>query len=148
MIQETIDRFMAAAPILLPDIVNPEYLFESEYSDDQAVLSFQLPYRLTLEDTMNMFEEQMAINILYHSIPSENTDFGRCCCAYSNPLFEHMFKINAAVGTDGLVSLVAFTLYESLECMGVELLADYDSHNTVENKGFFQNRIKVLQEFL
>ena len=61
--------------------------------DDYVLLTFQLNTPFTIEEVMDMLEDEMEMIILYHHIPSHQTEFGHSCCAYSNPSFGRMFKI-------------------------------------------------------
>ena len=53
--------------------------------DDYVLLTFQLNTPFTIEEVMDMLEDEMEMIILYHHIPSHQTEFGHSCCAYSNP---------------------------------------------------------------
>lgn len=58
---------------------------------------------------------------LYHYLPSTSTDFGQKCCAYSNPRFGRMYKLNATANGNIECDTLYVTLYDSLEIMGCEL---------------------------
>ena len=73
---------------------------------------------------MNLLEDEMEMILLYHHIPSTQTVFGHSCCAYSNPAFGRMFKINAKTNSAGLVDLINVTIFGSLEVFSAEVCVD------------------------
>ena len=96
--------------------------------DEYILLEFNFPQAFSLEDIMNMFEDQMELIILYHMVPSTSTSFGHCCCAYTNPAFGHMYKMNVMIDGNGLVNRVTVTIFDSLEFMGGDLCNDLELH--------------------
>ena len=66
---------------------------------------------------MDAFEDDIELITLYHHIPFRSDKFGHSTCAYSNPAFGQMFKMNAKTDADGKVSRIIATVYDSLEMM-------------------------------
>ena len=134
MLQEAIYKFQVMAPLLLPEVIDNALAEEVTIYEDYALLPYSLPKPITLDDLMDMFEDKMELIILYHIVPSEATDFGQACCAYSNPSSERMFKINARTNAKGLISDVIVSIYDSLEFMSSDVLQDLnlnESHGKV-----------------
>ena len=104
MLQIFLDNFMALAPMQLPSLINREWMEEPEIYDEYVLLTFNLPTSHTLDDIMDMFEEQMELIPLYHKVSSGYTTYGHSCCAYSKPDFGHMYKINATTNGKGMIS--------------------------------------------
>ena len=84
---------------------------------------------------MDIFEDDIEIIILYHHIPSSSTSFGHSACAYSNPAFGQMFKMNAKVAGNGYVDRIDVTIYDSLEFMCSDICLDMKLH---EQSGHFK----------
>lgn len=61
MLQIFLDNFMALAPMQLPSLINREWMEEPEIYDEYVLLTFNLPTSHTLDDIMDMFEEQMEL---------------------------------------------------------------------------------------
>ena len=121
MLQEQIERFIMLASLEMPNLIVSTLYQGAELSDESTLLTFSLPQKYSLEDLIDELEDQMELILLYHHIPSEDTIFGHHCCAYSNPHFGHMYKINAIADERCWCDTLYVILYSSLEVMGVEL---------------------------
>lgn len=121
MQQEQIERFIMLASLEMPNLITSNLFQGAELSDESALLTFLLPRVYSLEELIDELEDQMELVLLYHHIPSEDTVFRHQCCAYSNPHFDHMYKINAISDEHCQCDAIYVTLYSSLEIMGVEL---------------------------
>jgi hypothetical protein len=121
MQQEHIERFIMLASLEMPNLIVSTLFQGAELSDESTLLTFSLPQKYSLEELIDELEDQMELILLYHHIPSEDTIFGHHCCAYSNPHFDQMYKINAIADERCRCDTLYVTLYSSLEVMGVEL---------------------------
>ena len=121
MQKEQIDRFVTLAGLEMPALISPGKFQEAEIYEDSAVLTFLLPKVYPLEELIDELEDQMELILLYHYLPSTSTDFGQKCCAYSNPRFGRMYKLNATANGNIECDTLYVTLYDSLEIMGCEL---------------------------
>ena len=140
MLQEAIYKFQVMAPLLLPEVIDNALAEDVTIYEDYALLPYALPKPVTIESLMDMFEDKMELIMLYHIVPTEATDFGQACCAYSNPSSERMFKINARTNSEGVISDLIVSIYDSLECMSTDVLADVKLN---ENHGNFIYRRDV-----
>ncbi len=98
---------------------------------------------------MDMLEDDIELITLYHHIPSSSAGFGQSTCAYSNPAFGQMFKVNAQTDESGKVSLISVTVYDSLELMCGDVCLDLKLH--AERSGYFKykkDKEDVLMDFL
>ena len=129
MTQSAIRTFRLLAPLLMPDLIDLNYLESIDDYDDYALLTFELASPMSIEDVMDSLEDQMELNILYHTKASDATESGQHCCAYSAPSFEHMYKVNAQTVASGKVEELYVYLYESLEVMLESLKEDLDQHS-------------------
>lgn len=149
MMQHFIDNFMALVPLQLPQLIDVTAMEEPEYYGDYALLRFPLKEPYELEEVMDMLEDDIELITLYHHIPSSSVDFGHSTCAYSNPAFGQMFKVNAQTDGSGKVSLVTVTVYDSLELMCGDICLDLKLH--AERSGYFKYKKEkedVLIDFL
>ena len=147
MIQEVIENFKMFAPALLPELFDKASIAETDIDEETATISYTLSHKYELEDVMDRFEDQMELTILYHFIPSLQTDFGHQCCAYSDAQFGHMYKIHASTNASGMVDSLTVTVYDSLDAMCTDLMEDLDRH---ENHGKFIHKLPkedLLVEF-
>lgn len=102
MLRKYFEEFMADVPEQLPQLIHKSWMKKPIIYDEYILLEFNFPQAFSLEDIMNMFEDQMELIILYHMVPSTSTSFGHCCCAYTNPAFGHMYKMNVMIDGNGL----------------------------------------------
>lgn len=95
-LQETVEQFKMLATLQMPSLVKPSMMVSSELEDDYTLLTYKLPNPMPIDELIDEMEDQMELILLYHMVPSKDTDFGHCYCSYSNPRFEHMFKLNSS----------------------------------------------------
>lgn len=147
MLLDTIEKFKALAPLILPDLFANVKTQKTDVGDETATIVYVLSHSFDMEDVMDKFEDQMELTILYHFVPSLYTDFGHQCCAYSDTQFGHMFKIHAVTNGAGMVDCLTVTLYNSMDVMCTDLLDDLERH---EGKGVFLHKMSkenLLVEF-
>ena len=146
MLRKYFEEFMADVPEQLPQLIHKSWMKKPIIYDEYILLEFNFPQAFSLEDIMNMFEDQMELIILYHMVPS--TSFGHCCCAYTNPAFGHMYKMNVMIAGNGLVNRVTVTIFDSLEFMGGDLCNDLELHAKTGSFKYRQNKFEVLSYFI
>lgn len=140
MMQHFIDNFMALVPLQLPQLIDVTTMESPEFYGDYALLRFPLKEPCELEEVLDMLEDDIEMITLYHHIPSSSVDYGQSACAYSNPAFGQMFKVNVQTDGSGKVSLVAVTVYDSLELMCGDICLDLRLHS--ERGGYFKYKRK------
>lgn len=148
MLDKFYEEFLSVVPLQLPELLDKDRMDKPAVYEDYILLTYHLVASLDLEDVMNMLEDEMEMIILYHHIPSVQTKFGHCCCAYSNPAFGMMFKVNAANGGSGLVEDVSVTIYESLEFMCADICVDLDLHSKSGYFKYKKPKEEVLYNFI
>ena len=124
-----IDNFRALAPIRLPGITEHDGLEYIDDYDDYALLTYQLPEPVDIHDLMDRLEDDMGLNIPYHSRTGFSESSPQHCCAYSSPTYEAMYKFNAQSGANGMVSILYVYIFESLEVMLEFLKEDLRQHS-------------------
>lgn len=148
MLRKYFEEFMADVPEQLPQLIHKSWMKKPIIYDEYILLEFNFPQAFSLEDIMNMFEDQMELIILYHMVPSTSTSFGHCCCAYTNSAFGHMYKMNVMIDGNGLVNRVTVTIFDSLEFMGGDLCNDLELHAKTGSFKYRQNKFEVLSYFI
>ena len=148
MLKKFYDDFLEFVPLQLPELLDEKTMEQPIFYEDYALLIFPLPVPLDIEDVMDCMEDEMEMIVLYHHIPSGQTKFGHSCCAYSNPAFGLMFKINAKTNDSGLVENVTVTIYESLEFMSADICIDLDLHSKSGHFKYRKPKEEVLYDFI
>ena len=148
MLQHFLDDFMTLVPLQLPQLLDVTTMEEPQIYGDYALLTFPLRDSYDLEEIMDMFEDDMELITLYHHIPAGMGNFGHSTCAYSNPAFGHMFKMNAKTAADGKVSHVVATVYDSLELMYGDLCLDLHLHSGTGHFKYKKEQEDVLMDFM
>ena len=97
---------------------------------------------------MDILEDDMELIMLYHHIPSQHTKFGHASCAYSNPSFGQMFKVNVMTDGNEMVNAVKVTIYDSLEEMCADVSLDMRLHSKSGLFRYKRNDSEVLMDFL
>lgn len=148
MLRHFLDDFMAFVPLQLPQLLDITTMEEPQFYGDYVLLTFPMRDPYDLEEVMDMFEDDMELITLYHHIPLQSEKFGHSTCAYSNPAFGQMFKMNAKTDTDGKVSSIIATVYDSLEQMYGDLCLDLNLHAKSGTFKYKKNKDDILMDFL
>lgn len=148
MLRHFLDDFMTFVPLQLPQLLDITTMEEPEFYGDYVLLTFPVRDPYDLEEVMDMFEDDMELITLYHHIPLLSEKFGHSTCAYSNPAFGQMFKMNARTDTDGKVSSIIATVYDSLEQMYGDLCLDLNLHSKSGVFKYKKNKDDILMDFL
>lgn len=148
MLRHFLDDFMAFVPLQLPQLLDITTMEEPQFYGDYVLLTFPLRDPYDLEEVMDMFEDDMELITLYHHIPLLSENFGHSTCAYSNPAFGQMFKMNAKTDTDGKVSSIIATVYDSLEQMYGDLCLDLNLHAKSGTFKYKKDKDDILMDFL
>ena len=149
MIHHFLENFMALVPLHLPQLIDATTMEGPEFYGDYALLRFPLKDPYELEEVLDMLEDDIELITLYHHIPSSSVDYGQSACAYSNPAFGQMFKVNVETGGNGRVNEILVTIYDSLEVMCGDVCLDLKLHS--ERGGYFKykkNKEEVLIDFI
>lgn len=148
MLQHFLDDFLSFVPLQLPQLIDITTMEEPQVYDDFILLSFPLSEQYDLEEVMDIFEDDIELIILYHHIPTSASSFGHSTCAYSNPAFGQMFKMNARVSDNGKVHRIDVTIYDSLEYMCSDLCLDLQLHEKSGHFKYQKRKEELLAEFI
>ena len=148
MLQLFYDDFLSFVPLQLPQLLDVTTMEQPRFYDDYVLLSFPLADPYDLEEVMDIFEDDMELITLYHHIPSSATTFGSSTCAYSNPAFGQMFKMNAKTDAEGNVNSILVTIYDSLEQMYGDLCLDLELHSKSGFLKYKKDKSDVLMNFI
>lgn len=139
---------MTFVPLQLPQLLDVTRMEAPQFYGDYALLVFPLRELYDLEEVMDMFEDDMELITLYHHIPAMTGKFGHSTCAYSNPAFGQMFKMNCKTDADGKVNTILVTIYDSLEQMYGDLCLDLELHSKGGTFKYRKSKNDILLNFL
>lgn len=148
MLKHFLDDFLSFVPPQLPQLLDVTTMAKPEIYDDYAILTFPLSEPFELEEVMDMLEDDMELIILYHHVPSRQTRFGHSTCAYANPAFGRMFKINAKADDSGMVHSIAVTIYASIEMMNADISLDLQLRERSGHFVYKKPREEMLLDFI
>lgn len=148
MLRHFLDDFMTFVPLQLPELLDVTTMEKPQFYGDYVLLTFPSREPHDLEDVMDMFEDDMELITLYHHIPMQSEKFGHSTCAYSNPAFGQMFKMNARTDAEGKVTQIIATVYDSLELMYGDLCLDLKLHARSGTFKYKMNKADILMDFL
>ena len=148
MLRHFLNDFLSFVPLQLPQLLDVTTMEEPQFYGDYVLLTFPLHDTYELEEVMDMFEDDMELITLYHHIPMRTEPYVHSTCAYSNPAFGQMFKMNAKTDADGRVSCILATIYDSLELMYGDLCIDLDLHSKSGIMKYKRNKDDVLMDFI
>ena len=124
-----IEAFKSIAPLLIPTVFDINFLESIDDYDDYAMLTFTLAKPMHIDELIDNLDDQMELNIMYQVIVRNAGIESQQCCAYSNPTFEHMYKVNAQSDGKGMVDSVYVYIFSSLEFMLESLKEDLELHS-------------------
>ena len=148
MLRHFLNNFMSFVPLQLPQLLDAATMEEPQFYGDYVLLTFPLRDPYDLDEVMDMFEDDMELITLYHHIPMRSEKFGHSTCAYSNPSFGQMFKMNAQTLSDGKVYNIHVTIYDSLEMMYGDLCLDTTLHSKDGEFKYVRKKEDVMIGFL
>lgn len=143
-----IERFVQNFNINMPRLFQRGSFKDAEITDETAILEYNLTDPIPVEDFLDELDDQMELILLYHVIPSDATLFGQKCCAYSNPVFDRMFKINGQSNDEGNIETIYVTLYDSLLTFGVEVRNELNEMTARFRVAFARPETDVLRDFI
>ncbi len=116
--KESIKRFLALAPLLLPSLIRENKLVGEEITEDVSILHFNLDEELPITYVMDMLEDDMELSLLYYArATTQNSQ----CCYFTPPSSRDMYKFYAEADKIGYVQELSVTIYESLDVMESDL---------------------------
>lgn len=128
MIKESVTKFMALAPLMLPRLIGNGRPDDTDINEDSAVLFFTLEEKLPVGLVMDMLEDDLEQVLLYHGTNKENPKQHHCCF-FSNPGVGHdMYRFNVTSDNREMVDGITVTIYDSLDTMEGELENDLKAH--------------------
>ncbi|MDR3796112.1 hypothetical protein [Phocaeicola sp.] len=148
MLRRFLDEFLSFVPLQLPQLLDVDTMEEPKYYGDFVLLTFPLEDPFELEEVMDLFEDDMELITLYHHVPMQGEKFGHSTCAYSNPAFGQMFKMNARTDETGRVRFVQATVYDSLEFMCGDLCLDLQLHSRSGRFKYKRDKEDLLVDFM
>ena len=148
MLRHFLNDFLSFVPLQLPQLLDVTTMEEPQFYGDYVLLTFPLRDTYELEEVMDMFEDDMELITLYHHIPMPTEQYGHSTCAYSNPAFGQMFKMNARVSDTGKVDRIDVTIYESLEFMCSDICLDLKLHEKTGHFKYRKTKEELLAEFI
>ena len=148
MLKHKIERFLTYISMQMPSLMSRANYAGAEIFDGMAILEFKLPKPFNISDLLDEFDDQMELIILYHIIPSEATVMGHQCCAYSNPSFDYLYKVNGISDDNGICDTLYASLYDSLENFGLDLQAELNDQTAKSKVVFARKEEDLLRDFM
>jgi hypothetical protein len=74
---------------------------------------------------------------------------GEQCCAYSDPTFDFIYKVNCITDDSGMCDTIYVTLYDSLEMLGIEVQNELEEQTSKSGEVVFARSMSdVLRDFI
>lgn len=128
MTHSCIERFLEGAAFKMSDVVKPVNELQQfrEVYNDYALLVFKLDKALTVAEIIDSLESVPGLTMMYHHMPSRDTEFGQSFCFFQEPGLGEMFQINFSTNAEGKVEEVDVKIYTSLEIMVSDLESELE----------------------
>ncbi len=113
--------FLSQAEPLLPNLISHNRIIDEEPLDNYYEIVFQTKKPYTIDEVIDMFENDAHLHILYHHTINDSIQEMESCCAFSHPTGEQMYKYNVSTRLGGIVTEICVSIYYSLEHLTSEL---------------------------
>ncbi len=113
--------FLSQNEPLLPNLISHNRILDEEPLDNYYEMVFQTRKPYTMDEVLEMFEDDAHLHILYHHTISDSIHESESCCAFSHPNGEQMYKYNVSTSLGGMVTDITVSIYYSLEDLTTEL---------------------------
>lgn len=131
MLNSLVNRFCTHIQKLTMSHLTGDVAPDIDIYDDVAVLTYELPSPLDIEQVMDYMEDDMGIRFLYRAVKVTGQGQIQHVCEVEHPAGRLMYKVNAIADLHDLVSEITVTIFTSLEQMCNDIVADQNIH--VEN---------------
>ena len=128
MNSKEIANFRQLGDMMLPRLLDANFLRNIDDYGDYALLTYNLADPVPIQTALDDMEDNMDLNVLYHVETFSATKRGEHCCAYSVPTSGRMYKLNAQAGSDKMLDTVYVYVFDSLEVMLEALKSDLAQH--------------------
>lgn len=133
MISNEISKFLALAPLIMPDLIRYDKTTESDITDDYAILYFTFGEKLPISLVMDSCDSDMELLMLYHA-SSELTPKLQHCCFFPIPKdCEVKFKINIVTDNRGFADGLTATIFDENDVWEQALENDIAAHSNGYN---------------
>lgn len=136
--KDNTQKFLTWAELSMPNLVGKNKPLIEEF-DFGSTLEYQLKEPMDIEDAMNIFEDDMDLTIVYCAQNPQQK--GRISIsAVTKPVGVYMFKFNVVADEEQTVTSVTCVIYDSLDEMADEVLADL--RNLEDNDFIFIHKVE------
>lgn len=129
MIQSEISKFMALAPLIMPELIRNDRTTETDITEEYAILYFSFGERLPIGMVMDSCGEDMELIMLYHAASEQNKELQHCCFFPLPKVGGSMFKINIVTDNLGFADGVTVTIYDGTDIWEQALESDILAHS-------------------
>ena len=148
MNSKEIANFRQLGDLMLPRLLDANYLKNIDDYGDYALLTYQLADPVPIQSALDDMEDNMDLNVLYHAEVISATTRGEYCCAYCVPANGKMYKINAQSRPDRMLDTVYVYIYDSLEVMLEALKADLLQHTRGQHVIHSMEMSRLVADFM
>lgn len=128
MIRNEISKFLALAPLIMPDLIR-DSATESDITDDYAILYFAFNEKLPIGLVMDSCDTDMELLLLYHASHNDSAQTQHCCFFPMPKTGGSMFKINIITDNRGFTDGLSVTIYDAPDIWEEALESDINVHS-------------------
>ncbi len=127
--------FLSQTEPILPNLISHNRIIDDAPLDNYHLLAFQTRKPYTMDEVIEMLENDAQLHILYHHVINDNVQEMENCCAFSHPIGDQMYMYKVSTGRGGMVTDIYVYIYYSLEDLTSELEDELKHHK--KNGGQF-----------
>ena len=128
MINALVEKFCTHVQKLMMTHLTGDVTPKIDIYDDVAVLTYELPEPMDIEQAMDYMEDDMGIRLLYRAVKITDKGEIQHVCEVEHPAGRLMYKVNAIADLKNMVSEITVTIFMSLDQMSNDLITDQNNH--------------------
>ncbi len=145
MLDEQLSRFERVAEIKMPQLIIPKRRLWQEADGDTARAAYSLLSPMPMDDVMAiLLSRPLGLNLLYKSVISRATNYGRSFCVYPTPRGADMFQLNSHTEGNGDVAQIFVSVYDSLDVMRESLIDEMERIRQLNGDEFAGQSLRRL----
>ena len=148
MNSKEIANFRQLGDMMLPRLLDANFLRNIDDYGDYALLTYNLAEPVPIQTALDDMEDNMDLNVLYHVEVISAATRGEHCCAYCVPTNGKMYKVNAQSRPDRMLDTVYVYVYESLEVMLEALKEDLVQHTRGQHVSCSMDMARLVADFM
>lgn len=145
---ETIYKFELTMSLMTSGIIDRDKVKESAVYDDKAIVRYGLSKPLSIQEIIDMLDDNDNVVMLYNFIQRKDSQVGRSCSYYSDSRRGPMYRIDFYTERDGKCHNITVIFFTSLEYMYQDIIREHGRIQLHGKLEYLRPERKVIADFM